>query len=61
MSHVIGYTSEPPNEETIPKLFAGTISSFPQWEAVVFTAQNIRWNWAEFVVKKSMSPNSLEH
>jgi fatty-acyl-CoA synthase len=48
MSHVIGDTSEPLNEETIPELFARTVSSFPKREAVVFSAQNIRWNWVEF-------------
>ena len=48
MSHVIGDTSEPLNEETIPELFARTVSSFPQREAIVFSAQNIRWNWVEF-------------
>jgi fatty-acyl-CoA synthase len=61
MSHVIGDTSEPLNEETILELFFRTVSSFPEWEADVFTAQNIRWNWAELAVKKSTSPNSLEH
>ena len=48
MSHVIGDTSEPLNEETIPELFARTVSSFPAAGSCGFSAQNIRWNWAEF-------------
>ena len=47
-SHVVGDTSEPLSEQTIPELLARTVSAFPEREAVVFPTQDIRWTWAEF-------------
>ena len=48
LSHVVGDTSEPLSEQTIPELLARTASTFPEREAVVFPTQDIRWTWAEF-------------
>jgi fatty-acyl-CoA synthase len=48
LSHVVGDTSEPLSEETIPELLARTASAFPEREAVVFPTQDIRWTWSEF-------------
>jgi len=47
-SHVVGDTSEPLSQQTIPELLARTVSAFPEREAVVFPTQDIRWTWAEF-------------
>lgn len=48
LSHVIGDTSAPLREETIPQLLADAAARFADREAVVFPAQNVRWTWAEF-------------
>jgi fatty-acyl-CoA synthase len=48
LSYVIGDKSEPLSERTIPELLTRTVSAFPDREAVVFPAQNIRWTWREF-------------
>ena len=48
LSHVLGDTIEPLRDETIPELLAAASSSWPNREAVIFPAQNIRWTWAEF-------------
>lgn len=47
-SHVLGDTSQPMRDETIPELLAQTVSRFADRDAVVFPAQNVRWSWAAF-------------
>ena len=47
-SHVVGDTTTPLLELTIPELLAGTVSRFGAREAVVFPEQDIRWSYTEF-------------
>ncbi|WP_299738948.1 AMP-binding protein [uncultured Roseobacter sp.] len=48
LSHVIGDTSEPLLNLTIPALLARTVAEHPDHSAAVFRAQDIRWTYAEF-------------
>ena len=48
LSHILGDTSQPLIDETIPELLAQTVARFTDRDAVVFPAQNIRWTWLEF-------------
>ncbi|MEP1613390.1 MAG: AMP-binding protein [Roseobacter sp.] len=47
VSHVLGDTKAPLWHLTIPQLLAQTAGKFPDHEAAVFTAQNIRWSYRE--------------
>lgn len=49
LSHVIGDRSEPLWDLTIPALLAQTAARFPEREAAIFPAQNIRWNYTDLV------------
>ncbi|WP_127901664.1 AMP-binding protein [Solirhodobacter olei] len=51
LAHVAGATDTPLIEETIPALLAATAARFPDREAAVFTAEGIRWSWAEFAAR----------
>ncbi|WP_187432227.1 3-[(3aS,4S,7aS)-7a-methyl-1,5-dioxo-octahydro-1H-inden-4-yl]propanoyl:CoA ligase [Roseobacter fucihabitans] len=48
LSHVIGDTSSPLLNLTIPDLLTGTVADMPEHPAAVFRAQNIRWTYAQF-------------
>ena len=50
-SHVAGDTATPLIELTIPALLHDTVARYPDREAVVFSAQNIRWTWADFAAR----------
>ncbi|PTX54162.1 fatty-acyl-CoA synthase [Litoreibacter ponti] len=48
LSHVIGASTPPLLDLTIPELLAQTAARLPDREACVFPAQDIRWSYAEF-------------
>lgn len=48
IAHVAGSTETPLIEETIPQLLHRTVAQSSDREAVVFSAEGIRWTWAEF-------------
>ncbi len=48
MSHVVGETSQPLIEHTIPQVLRQTVTNNPEREAAVFAAEDIRWTYAEF-------------
>lgn len=47
LSHVVGDTSAPLLNLTIPQLLQNTVSRLPDHTAVVFTSQCIRWSYSE--------------
>ena len=51
LSHVIGDTSAPLLDLTIPDLLAAAVDRHSDREAVVFRAQNIRWDYARFATE----------
>ncbi|WP_300059947.1 AMP-binding protein [uncultured Roseobacter sp.] len=48
LSHVIGDTSEPLLNITLPYLLAQTAARLPNHPAAIFRAQDIRWTYADF-------------
>lgn len=50
-SHVIGVTDQPLLKVTIPDMLAETAASWPDRDAVIFPAQDIRWTWSEFAAE----------
>lgn len=48
MSHVVGDTSSPLLNITIPDLLAKTVAKLPDHPAAVFQEQSIRWSYKEF-------------
>ncbi|WP_299675884.1 AMP-binding protein [uncultured Roseobacter sp.] len=48
LSHVIGDTSEPLLNITLPDLLAQTAARLPNHPAAIFRAQDIRWTYADF-------------
>ncbi|XDA97645.1 AMP-binding protein [Sulfitobacter sp. LCG007] len=47
LSHVKGVSSEPLLELTIPALLARTAERWPDREAAIFVAQDVRWSWRD--------------
>ncbi len=60
-SHVMGDTTTPLIDITIPDLLAQTAKRLPDHEAAVFPAQNIRWTYSEFVREVDAVANGLVH
>ncbi len=50
-SHVQGATDKPLLHMTIPEMLARTVASWPDREAAIFPAQDVRWTWAEFTAE----------
>ncbi|WP_295314322.1 AMP-binding protein [Roseobacter sp.] len=51
LSHVIGDSTEPLLNITLPGLLAGQAARLPDHPAAVFRAQNIRWSYAQFAAE----------
>lgn len=48
LSHVLGDTSSPLLDVTIPGMLAQTVARFPDHRAAIFRAQGIRWTYRQF-------------
>lgn len=51
LAHVAGPTDIPLIEETIPAVLAATAARWPDREAAIFSAEGIRWTWAQFTAE----------
>ncbi|SDX04144.1 AMP-binding protein [Allgaiera indica] len=51
MAHVAGATDTPLIELTMPALLARTVARCGDRDAAVFSAEGIRWTWAEFAAR----------
>ncbi|MBU9607671.1 AMP-binding protein [Burkholderia multivorans] len=51
LSYVRGATDVPLSEATIGRFLRETAERFPEWPAVVFREQQVRWTWREFAAE----------
>lgn len=59
LSHVVGLTSAPLLEGTIPQMLAQTAAAVPNREAAVFVSEGIRWSYAQFAAQVDLLAGGL--